>query len=156
MNLITTLTVGGNGYCRHESFRSYDRRTRLLIERIELFGDTLRNEDFVAHDVVHWDLHPGNLLVDANGLSAIVDTDFAIVGDAAFDLVMLALTSSALTCEHGVGPRLFAEAFNGLDEVRTQAYLAHLFVRLIDWPIRRNSPVEVDFWLEKAGELLVI
>jgi hypothetical protein len=156
MNLITTLAVGGNGYCRHESFRRYDTRTRSLIERIEAFGGSLNVEDFVGQDVVHWDFHPGNLLVDAGGLSAVVDTDFAIVGDAAFDLVMLALTSLSLTCEPGVRSRLFAGAFDQLDEVRAQAYLGHLFVRLIDWPIRRDSPGEVEFWLARADELLTI
>ncbi len=156
MNLITTLAVGGNGYCRHESFHCYGERTRSLIGRIEAFGRALDGDDFVGHDVVHWDFHPGNLLVDAGGLSAVVDTDFAIVGDAAFDLVMLALTSVALECEASVRLRLFAEAFGHLDELRAQAYLAHLFVRLIDWPIRRNNPAEVDFWLTRADELLTI
>ena len=129
---------------------------RSLIGRIEAFGRTLDGDDFVGHDVVHWDFHPGNLLVDAGGLSAVVDTDFAIVGDAAFDLVMLALTSVALECEASVRLRLFAEAFGHLDELRAQAYLAHLFVRLIDWPIRRNNHAEVDFWLTRADELLTI
>ena len=155
-NLIATLAFGGNGYCRHESFHEYDERTRSLIERIESFGCSLKSEDFIAHDVVHWDLHPGNLLVDGNDLSAVVDTDFAIVGDAGFDLVMFALTSLNVECEPGVRSRLFAEAFNHLDELRAQAYLAHLFVRLIDWPIRRNSPTEVDFWLARADELLTL
>jgi hypothetical protein len=156
MNLITTLAVGGNGYCRHESFRRYDTRTRSLIDRIEAFGGSLAVEDFAGHDVVHWDLHPGNLLVDASGLSAVVDTDFALVGDAAFDLVMLALTTLPLTCEPGVRSRVFAQAFDHLNELRAQAYLGHLFVRLIDWPIRRNSPTEVEFWLARADELLTI
>jgi hypothetical protein len=155
-NLITTLTVGGNGYCRHEPFHEYDERTRSLIGRIESFGCSLKGEDFVGDDVVHWDLHPNNLLVDDGDLSAVVDTDFAIVGDADFDLVMLALTSLNVECEPGVRSRLFAEAFNHLDELRAQAYLGHLFVRLIDWPIRRNSPSEVDFWLARADELLTI
>jgi len=155
-NLITTLAVGGNGYCRHESFYGYDERTRSLIGRIESFGCSLRAEDFIGHDVVHWDLHPGNLLVDDGELSAVVDTDFAIVGDAGFDLVMLALTSLNVECESGVRSRLLTEAFDDLDELRAQAYLGHLFVRLIDWPIRRNSPTEVDFWLARAGELLTV
>jgi hypothetical protein len=156
VNLITTLIVGGNGYCRHEPLRGYDARTRSLIERIEAFGSTLGVDDFVGHDVVHWDLHPGNLLVEVGGLSAIVDTDFAIVGDAGFDLVMLALTSLSVPCDPGVQSRLFVEAFDHLNELRAQAYLGHLFVRLIDWPIRRNNPGEVDFWLAKADELLTI
>jgi hypothetical protein len=153
-NLITTLTLGGTGYCRHGSFRGYDERTRRLIERIESFGSSLRARDFSSNDLVHWDLHPGNLLVDGGDLSAVVDTDFVIVGDAAFDLVMLALTSLRVECEPGVEKRLFAEAFDHLDDLTAQAYLAHLFVRLIDWPIRRKSHSEVDFWMTWATELL--
>jgi len=153
-NLITTLTIGGEGYCRHESFNEYDERTRTLIGRIESFGRTLEAKDFVGNDVVHWDLHSGNLLVDNGRLSAIVDTDFAIVGDAAFDMVSLAVSSLKVECEAGVRSRLFAVAFDHLDELKAQAYLGHLFVRLIDWPIRRNSSHEVSFWLERANELL--
>ena len=156
MNLITTIAVGGNGYCRHESFRTYDQRTRSLIGRIEAFGRTLKVDDFVGRDVVHWDFHPGNFLVEGGRLSAVVDTDFAIVGDADFDLVMLALISGSMECESGVSSRLIAEAFDHLDDLRAQAFLAHLFVRIIDWPIRRNSPAEVDFWLARADELLTI
>jgi len=153
-NLITTLVVGGNGYCRHDSLRGYDERTRSLIGRIESFGSSLKTEDFVGHDVVHWDLHPGNILVEDGALSAIVDTDFAVVGDAGFDLVMFALTGLSMESEPGVQQRLFAAAFDHLDQLRAQAYLGHLFVRLIDWPIRRNSHAEVDFWVAKANELL--
>jgi hypothetical protein len=155
-NLITTIAVGGNGYCLHEPLLRYDHRTRSLIGRIEAFGCTLDADDFVGQDIVHWDFHSGNLLVEAGGLSAVVDTDFAMVGDAGFDLVMLALTSEALECETGVRSRLFAAAFDDLDEFKAQAYLAHLFVRLIDWPIRRGSPAEVDLWLARADELLTI
>ncbi len=155
-NLITTLTVGGRGYCLHDSFYGYNGRTRSLIARIEAFGCSLKASDFTAQVVVHWDLHPGNLLVDGGVLSGVIDTDFVIVGDAAFDLVMFALTSLNMDCEPGFRSRLFAEAFDHLDELRSQAYLGHLFVRLIDWPIRRNSPGEVDFWLARADELLTI
>ena len=155
-NLITTLTVGANGYCLHDSFYEYDGRTQSLIARIEAFGCSLKDNDFIADDVVHWDLHPGNLLVDGSDLLAVIDTDFVIVGDAAFDLVMLALTSLNVECEPGVRSRLFSEAFDQLDGLRSQAYLGHLFVRLIDWPIRRNRPEEVDFWLARADELLTI
>ncbi len=155
-HLITTLTTGGNGYCLHASLRSYDDRTRSLIERVEAFGRSLSVDDFVSQDVVHWDLHPGNLLVEGNHLEAVIDTDFVLVGDANFDLVMLALTCLRLECSPGVSSRLFDEAFEHLDEVRAKAYLAHLFVRLVDWPIRRDSRVDVDFWLDQADRLLTI
>jgi aminoglycoside phosphotransferase (APT) family kinase protein len=154
--LITTLTEGGQGYCLHDSLRGYDDRTAELLSRIERFGSSLKETELVAGDIVHWDLHPGNLLTGADGFSAIVDTDFAMVGDAAFDLVMLALTSRALPSEAGVQGRLDEAAFDQLEDIRKQAYLAHLFLRLLDWPIRRGSPNEIDFWLEQSEQLLDI
>lgn len=154
--LIKTLVLGGEGYCRHASLRDYNRRTRSLIERVEAFGGTIDAEDLTGDDVVHWDLHPGNLLIDDGALAAVIDTDFSVVGDAAFDLVMLAMTSLSLPCEPGVRTKLFAAAFDHLDDLRAQVYLAHLLVRLIDWPIRRGQPNEVEFWLARAEELLEI
>lgn len=79
-----------------------------------------------------------------------------MVGDASFDLVTLALTSLTIPCEPGVRTRLFASAFDDLDELTTQAYLAHLFIRIIDWPIRRRQFDEVEFWLARADEMLKI
>lgn len=156
-DLVKTLTVGGDGYCLHSSLREYDSRTRALVERIEAFGSSLDPDDLSgAHDVVHWDLHAGNLLVDGDALSAIVDTDFAAVGDAQFDLVMLAVSSLDLPCDPGVRERLFASALDDLDELRSQMYLAHLFLRVIDWPIRRRRHDEVELWLERADDLLAI
>jgi aminoglycoside phosphotransferase (APT) family kinase protein len=125
-----------------------------LVTRIEAFGRAVAPDDLVAGDVMHWDLHPGNLLHEQGTLSAVVDTDFAQVGDAAFDLVTLALASLALPCERGVRSRLFAAAFDGLSDVRRRAYLGHLFIRFVDWPIRRGRVDEVEFWLGHAAQML--
>ncbi len=36
--LVTTLTVGGRGYCRHDTLRAFDDRTRRLDDRIVEIG----------------------------------------------------------------------------------------------------------------------
>jgi Ser/Thr protein kinase RdoA (MazF antagonist) len=154
--LIQTLTVGGEGYCLHSSLRDFGGRTRSLVERVEAFGTTIDESALVGRDIVHWDLHGGNLLVADGALSAVVDTDFSVVGDASFDLVTLALSSLTLPCEAGVRSRLFGSAFDELDDLKAQSYLAHLFIRILDWPIRRGQFDEVDFWLARADELLKI
>lgn len=154
--LLATLTLGGRGYCLHEPLRSHGPRTAALVGRVEAFGRSLRPEDLPADDLVHWDLHPGNLLSTAGRLTGVVDNDFVTTGDAAFDLLTLALTSLAVPCEDGVRRRLFDEACDGVDDVRVQAYLSHLFVRILDWPIRGGRPEEVDFWLAHADRLLDI
>jgi hypothetical protein len=83
--LIHTLTSGGSGYCLHEPLRSYDRRTASLLETIEGIGRSLDPVDLPGGDVVHWDLHPGNLLQVDGVLTAVVDTDFAAIEIALSD-----------------------------------------------------------------------
>lgn len=153
-DLITTLTEGGNGYCRHDSLRAHDGRTRRIVERVERQGLALRPEHLPGRDVVHWDLHPGNLLQLDGRLSAIVDLDFAKVGDADFDLVTLAVASLAAAAEPGVRKRLFAAVDERLDEPRRSAYVGHLLVRILDWPIRKGRPAEVEHWIAQADRLL--
>ena len=149
--LVRTLVEGGRTYCLHESLRGYDARTAALVEEIEAFGARVDPEDFRARDIIHWDFHLGNLLAQEGRLSAVVDTDFCAIGDAAFDLVALALSSSTVTCASGLRRHLFRLALEPLPSVRRTAYLGHLFIRVLDWPIRRGSDVEVEHWLAQVA-----
>jgi hypothetical protein len=148
--LIRTLVVGGENYCQHQPLRDHDARTAVLVREVEALGARVTPDDFSGADIVHWDLHPGNLLVEEGTLSAVVDTDFCTVGDASFDLVMLALTSTAVPCAPEVRRDLFRRALDPLPPVRRAAYLGHLFIRLLDWPIRRGSADEVEHWLSQV------
>jgi thiamine kinase-like enzyme len=148
--LIRTLVVGGRDYCLHESLRRHDARTASLVEEIEAFGARVVPDDFVGNDIVHWDLHTGNMLQQNGELSAVVDTDFCVVGDAAFDLVTLALSSGTLPCPSDVRRELFRLALGPLPPLRRTAYLGHLFIRVLDWPIRRGRPAEVEHWLSQV------
>ena len=105
-------------------------------------------------DVVHADLHPGNLLQDAGRLSAVVDLDYARVGDAAFDLVFLAVSAIGMPCERGTRDYLQQVGLDPLDASRRLAYVGNLMLRLLDWPIRKNRTEEIEFWLSKADSLL--
>jgi hypothetical protein len=149
--LIRTLVEGGRNYCLHESLRSYDARTAALMEEIEAFGVRVNPDDFRASDIMHWDLHLGNLLASDDRLSAVIDTDFCAIGDAAFDLVSLALSSTTVTCASDVRRDLFHRALHPLAPVRRTAYLGHLFIRMLDWPIRRGSDDEVEHWLAQVA-----
>lgn len=149
--LIRTLVEGGRAYCLHESLRGYDARTAALVEEIEAFGARVNPDDLRARDIVHWDLHIGNLLARGGRLSAVVDTDFCAIGDAAFDLVALALSSSTVTCASGLRRHIFGLALDPLPPVRRKAYLGHLFIRFLDWPIRRGSDNEVEHWLAQVA-----
>ena len=153
-HLLETLTVGGDGYCLHQPLRDHDARTARLVARVEDLGRALDPATLAATDVVHWDLHPGNVLTEHGALRAIVDNDFVTVGDAAFDLVTLALAADEIPADDGVRERLFAAAFDGLAAPRRNAYVGHIVVRCLDWAIRKGRVDEVDLWLTQADRLL--
>jgi hypothetical protein len=132
--LIRTLVESGGTYCRQESLRDYDGRTAALVEAIEAFGARVDPDDFRARDIAHWEFHLGNLLAHDDRVSAVVDTDFCAVGDATFDLVTLALSSTTVTCAPALRRDLLHLALDPLPPVRRTAYLGHLFIRVLDWP----------------------
>jgi Phosphotransferase enzyme family len=150
-HLRRTLVEGGRNYCLHDSLRGYDARTAGLVAEIEAFGARVDPDDLRGRDIVHWDWHLGNLLAHNGLLSAVIDTDFCAVGDAAFDLVTLALSSTTVTCASDVRRELFHRALDPLPPVRRTAYLGHLFIRVLDWPIRRGNDDEVEHWLAQVA-----
>ncbi len=152
--ILVALSTGGDGYCLHEPLRSHDQRTRRIVERIEVIGASTPLEAFSVTTLVHADLHAGNLLQVGGRLSAIVDLDFAAVGDAAFDLVCLAVSSLTTATAGGVRRRLFAAGVDCLDEARRTAYCANVLLRGLDWAIRKNRIDDVEFWIRQSGRLI--
>lgn len=153
-DMIEVLVEGGNGYCLHQPLRDFDARTRRVVERIEEIGRSLEPSDLVGRDLVHGDLHPGNLLQVEGRLTAVIDMDYTRVGDATFDLTMLALGSLGVSVEVGVRSRLFERGVHALPDAKRRAYVANLVLRSLDWPIRKHRPAEIEFWLTEADRLL--
>ncbi len=153
-DMIEILVEGGNGYCLHQSLRDFDSRTRRVVERIEELGRSLKPSDLGGTDVVHGDLHPGNLLEVDGQLSAVIDMDYTRAGDADFDLTMLALTSLGVGADRGVRGLLYDRGVHSLPDPKRRAYVGNLLLRFLDWPIRKNRPQEIEFWLTEADRLL--
>ncbi len=104
---------------------------------------------------MHWDLHPGNLLAVGGRCTAVIDSEFARVGDAGFDLVTLALTAADHPCEAGVSERLWAAVDAEVAADDRVVYLAHVLLRLCDWSVRSRGGQDLARWLAEADRLLV-
>jgi hypothetical protein len=151
---IDILTTGGQGYCLHEPLHTYDSRTRRVVLRIEEIGRSLRPEQLAGTDIVHADLHPGNMLQSDGRLAAVIDLDYTRAGDAGFDLVFLAVSSLGLPADNGVRRRLFGAVADKVEQSRRLAYTANILLRSLDWPIRKGRTEEIEFWLSHADRLL--
>jgi len=153
--MVETLVHGGQGYCQHEPMRRYDERTRDLIERIEAIGRSVQGVPPTrATDIVHFDLHLGNVLVHDGTVSGIIDTEYTTVGDGGFDLVALAACCSDHDPEPGVEDALWARVEREVAEPWRTAFIAHLMLRNVDWAIRNHGADDVEHWLAEANRRL--
>jgi hypothetical protein len=145
------LLTDGPGYCLHGPMARYDRRTARLLGAIEEIGASVPDQ-LDGVDLVHFDFHPGNVLVDAAGMvTGVVDWDGACRGHGDLDLFTLRfdLGRRAPWLGRQLGP-LLAET---ITEDVAQACWAHMSLRLVDWCIREHPGVDVAAWLEVAESL---
>lgn len=145
------LLTDGPGFCLHGAMASYDRRTARLLAAIEDAGAELP-ERLAGDDLVHFDLHPENVLVDNAGeVTGVVDWDGAARGDGALDLMTLRFDLALRAPELGrwVGGLLLDSA---PESVRLACW-AHMSLRLVDWAIREFTADEVSAQLRVAAEV---
>ena len=142
------LRADGPGYCLHEPLARYDRRTARLLAAVEEIGAAVP-ERLAGDDLVHFDFHPENVLVDAAGaVTGVVDWDGAGRGNGYLDLFTLRFDLAHRAPDQGrwLGGLLRDTAS---DEVILACW-AHMSLRLVDWSIRHHTASHVTTWLEVA------
>jgi Ser/Thr protein kinase RdoA (MazF antagonist) len=145
------LRTDGPGFCLHGAMASYDRRTARLLAAIEEAGAELP-EHLAGGDLVHFDLHLENVLVDQAGkVTGVVDWNGAARSDGALDLMTLRFDLALRAPELGrwVGGLLLESA---PESVRLACW-AHMSLRLVDWAIREFTADEVSAQLRVATEV---
>jgi len=145
------LRSDGPGFCLHEPLARYDRRTARLLAAVQEIGAAVP-EQLAGDDLVHFDFHPENILVDASGeITGVVDWDGAGRADGHLDLVTLRFDLAQRAPELGrsLGELLRAAA---PDDV-ARACWAHMSLRMVDWCIRHFTASHVTTWLEIAESL---
>ncbi len=145
------LGASGPGYCLHQPLAAYSNRTRRLLRVIEAEAES--GDELVGADLVHFDYHLGNILVDAERperVTAILDWDGARPGNMAIDIAMLAfdLTRKGPGLQQLVESHLLATA----DPPLVTKVWAHVALRLVDWAIRHHPPEVIEHWLSVAEE----
>ena len=146
------LLADGPGFCLHGPMAVYDRRTTRLLQAVEEIGAAVP-ERLAGDDLVHFDFHPENVLVDASGtVTGVIDWDGASRSDGVLDLVTLQfdLARRAPRLGRWVGALLRDECAGAV----ALACWAHMTLRLVDWSIRELTASDVSAWVRVAEELM--
>jgi len=150
------LVADGPGFCLHGPLRDHDTRTRALLERIEAIGTDTRAQVMAGTDLVHFDYHLGNVIVDPDDpaqVSAIVDWGGARSGGMALDLVVLLLDLVLRRSGSDLRDRVARHLEDAAEPEILRGYLAHGILRLVDWRLRHSPEDRLD-WLTEAESYL--
>lgn len=143
-------------YCSHVPLGDHSEAGRRLIERIEDIGAASVGADLgTADDLIHWDLHPGNLLVVDGRISAVIDLDNAGPGPRGFDLITFALAAQSLPGRAGEAAAMLEEARGRVPETLVDAAIAHLILRFSNWALRTGQVEVADHWIARGQRLLL-
>ena len=143
------LCGDGPGFCLHGPLRSHGGRALRVCEWVESVGRSVTPPS--GGDAVHFDYHPGNVLVslsDPAVVTAIIDWDGSAAGDGRLDLVTLCFGVRPFDHDPAVARRLDELVCALPDDVRKPLW-AHMSLRLVDWGIRFR-PEHLEMWLAMA------
>lgn len=145
------LQVDGPGYCLHEPLARFDRRTARLLDAVEEIG-AAGPEHLTGDDLVHFDFHPENVLVNDSGtVTGVVDWDAVCAGNADFDLITLRFDLARRAPD--LGRWLDGILADTVPEAVMRLCWAHMSLRIVDWSIRHLTPAHVTTWLDIAETL---
>jgi Ser/Thr protein kinase RdoA (MazF antagonist) len=148
--MVTSVLEGRTGYCEHAAMRAHSNETRALLDRLLRIADGARRVQVSDTDVVHYDFSPYNVLTEDDRITGVVDWNGATNGDAAFDLVTLAL----YTYDYPIRDALLAAAAERTDPDALALYAAHMVLRQVDWTIRHHEELQVQWFLGIGTDLL--
>jgi aminoglycoside phosphotransferase (APT) family kinase protein len=104
-------------------------------------------------DVVHGDLHSGNIIVEHGRITGVIDMDYAGYGTRAIDLASLLHTLDSESYAPIVRQRLRARLIDRFGPAVYAICMAYRAIVLLEWAIRHGSPGLVDRCI-RAGRVV--
>jgi len=154
--LVEIALHGGDGFCLLEPMRNYSAATANLLTAIQQIAVEQVDAMSPAEDVVHFDFQGGNILVEGDQVTGVVDWEGSRSGDRAFDLATLFFCADGFS--DAIDPAQQTKLWQALCALTTRGlrrlYLAHMIHRQVDWAIRFLGPALVQRNLHRGEEVL--
>jgi thiamine kinase-like enzyme len=135
----------------HETMRAYSSAAGDLLDEIVAIGHRYKGSEFPVADIVHFDLNPGNVLVQGRKVVGVVDWEGTRSGDKAFDIATLLFYAHR-------NPEIEAKLWTALLDLagvpRASVYLAHMMLRQVEWSARYHWPATVQMYLRRSALIL--
>jgi hypothetical protein len=149
--IITTVLEGGDGYCLLEPLRTYSAETATLLARLQEYVACFGKATYETRDLVHFDVNPTNILIQAGTITGVIDWQDPCAGDCTFDVVTVLFYAWD---EVSVRQPLWANAIARVGPHTLGVYLAHLILRQVDWAIRHHGDAATAAWIARSWAIL--
>lgn len=148
--VVDGVVKGFERYCVIDTLRR-EPSTRAMLETLQELVVRHTGEISITGDIVHWDFNPGNVLVDGDRITGVIDWEGACAGDRGFDLATLLFYSYD---DREVREPLGREVLDCSGHSALAVYLAHMIVRQVDWSMRHHGPEWSAGWIRTANEII--
>jgi thiamine kinase-like enzyme len=138
-HLIRGVMEGYAEFCVIDTLRTYSADSAAMLDSLQRIVIAHAHECPKRNDIVHFDFHTNNVLIDEDQITGVIDWEGSESGDCAFDLAtMLFYTWPFADFRKDLSRELMKRTTRGAMAV----YLAHMIVRQLDWSMRHH-PREV-------------
>jgi aminoglycoside phosphotransferase (APT) family kinase protein len=142
---------GHADFCIIETLRTYSVDSAALLDALQRIVAARGSECPKRDDIVHFDFHTSNILIDDDRVSGVIDWEGCESGDCAFDLAtLLFYTWPFADFREALWRALLERTTRGAAAV----YLAHMIVRQLDWSMRHHDAATVDRYMKDAQEII--
>ena len=148
--VVDGVVKGFERYCVIDTLRR-EPSTRAMLETLQELVVRHTGEISITSDIVHWDFNPGNVLVDGDRITGVIDWEGACAGDRGFDLATFLFYSHD---DPEVREPLRREVLDCSGRGALAVYLAHMIVRQVDWSMRHHGPEWSARWIRTANEII--
>jgi len=150
--LIRGVMEGYADFCIIDTLRAYSAESAALLDALQQIVAAHASECPKRNDIVHFDFHTNNILIEDDRVTGVIDWEGSESGDCAFDLVtLLFYTWPFADFRNALWLALLERTTRGAAAV----YLAHMIVRQLDWSMRHHArETVIDQYMRISREII--
>jgi hypothetical protein len=150
-HLIESVMIGYPNFCNIHSLRTYSAESAAMLDSLQRVVTANAHECPQPNDIVHFDFHTNNVLIENERISGVIDWEGCRSGDCAFDLATMLFYTWPF---EEFRDRLWRALLERTSRGAAAVYLAHMIVRQLDWSMRHHPREGVDRYLRIGGDII--
>jgi hypothetical protein len=150
-HLIDSVMVGYPNFCNIHTLRTYSVESATMLDSLQRIVTASAHECPQRNDIVHFDFHTNNVLMEHERVTGVIDWEGSRSGDCAFDLATMLFYTWPF---EGFRDRLWRALLERTSQGAVAIYLAHMIVRQLDWSMPFHDAATVANYMNVARAVI--